>query len=204
MDPRSATVWRVKRALPWLLGVGILTTLVVVGLAQSGGEEKAPAAPTFDLPDARERLRGAPAPLAALHAQSAQLLDGGTKAFDARLAALEGTPVVINKWASWCGPCRAEFPAFQQVATRRGKQVAFLGVNGFDAREPAERFLRRFPVPFPSYADPDERISRSLRAPKNYPITVFVDRAGETAFIHQGFYETEARLEEDIDRYLKP
>ena len=109
---------------------------------------------------------------------------------------------MINKWASWCNPCRAEFPAFQQVATARGKQVAFLGVNASDARDPARRFLADFPVPFPSYVDPDEKIARRLKAPANYPITVFVDRAGKTAFIHQGGYTSQADLERDIDQYL--
>ena len=53
--------------------------------------------------------------------------DGGTDAFRRQLAALRGYPVVVNKWASWCGPCRFEFPFFQRLVTKRGKQVAFLG-----------------------------------------------------------------------------
>ena len=109
-------------------------------------------------------------------------------AFEKRLAALEGTPVVINKWASWCNPCRAEFPVFQQLATERGREIAFLGVNSGDSTEPARKFLAEYPVPFPSYLDPDEKIAREIRAPANYPVTVFVDARGETAFIHQGGY----------------
>ena len=58
---------------------------------------------------------------------------------------LRGHPVVINKWASWCDPCRAEFPAFQRVATERGREVAFLGLNAKDSRRPAERFLAAVP-----------------------------------------------------------
>jgi cytochrome c biogenesis protein CcmG, thiol:disulfide interchange protein DsbE len=201
----SATVWGVKRALPWLLGVAILTAVLVIGLSQAGGDgndENAAEAPPFDLRAAKAQLAGAPAPLAALHAQSAQLLEGGVPAFEKRLAALEGTPVVINKWASWCSPCRAEFPAFQRVATARGKEIAFLGVNGHDSTDPAERFLRLYPIPFPSYLDPDEKIAREIDAPANYPITVFVDARGKTAFIHQGGYTSDAALEADIDRYL--
>jgi len=191
----------VKRRLPWILGVVLLTVVLIVGLTQArqGGEED--AAP-FELGAARRELQGAPKPLAELHAQSAELLGGGVPAFEDRLAALKGHPVVINKWASWCNPCRAEFPAFQQVATARGKQVAFLGVNGSDSSDPARRFLADFPVPFPSYVDPDEKIARRIKAPANYPITVFVDRAGKTAFIHQGGYTSQADLERDIDRYL--
>ena len=193
-----------KRALPWIIGVVILTAVLVIGLSQAGGDgnkEAAPAA-SFDLDAARQRLAGAPQPLAKLHDQSAQLLDGGVPAFERRLAELRGTPVVINKWASWCGPCRGEFPVFQQVATDRGKEIAFLGVNSGDSTQPARKFLAEYPIPFPSYVDPDERIARKLKAPANYPITVFVDARGKTAFIHQGPYESREDLAADIDRYL--
>jgi cytochrome c biogenesis protein CcmG/thiol:disulfide interchange protein DsbE len=194
----------VKRALPWIAGVLILTAVLVVGLTQAGGrddESPAPSAP-FDLQAARKQLADAPPPLAALHEQSAQLLEGGVPAFEKRLAALRGTPVVINKWASWCNPCRAEFPAFQRIATERGREIAFLGVNGHDSTGPARRFLAQYPVPFPSYVDPDEKIARKIRAPANYPITVFVDAQGEIAFIHQGGYTSQEALAADIDRYL--
>lgn len=200
----SATVWVVKRALPWIAGVLILTAVVVVGLTQAGGRDDGSAPPSapFDLQAARERLEGSPPALAALHRQSAQLLQGGVPAFEKRLAALKGTPVVINKWASWCNPCRAEFPAFQRVATQRGREIAFLGVNGHDSAGPARRFLDQYPVPFPSYVDPDEKIAQEIKAPANYPITVFVDARGKTAFIHQGGYTSAQALAADIDRYL--
>jgi thiol-disulfide isomerase/thioredoxin len=191
----------VSRRWAWIVGGVLLAAVLAVGLLQAGsggGDEPE----SFDLAEARKSLRGAPAPLAALHEQSAALLDGGVRAFERRLKELEGRPVVINKWASWCGPCRAEFPVFQRVATERGREIAFLGVDGHDSREPAERFLAQYPVPFPSYVDPDEKISRRIRAPANYPITVFLDAQGETAFIKQGGYETADSLEADIDRYL--
>jgi thiol-disulfide isomerase/thioredoxin len=198
---RSATVWGVKRAVPWIIGVLLLTAVLAVGLSQAGdgSEEEAPA--QFDLQAAQRQLAGAPKPLAALHDQSAELLEGGVPAFEKRLAALEGTPVVINKWASWCAPCRAEFPVFQRVATERGKEIAFLGLNSGDSTQPARRFLGEYPVPFPSYVDPDEKIAREIKAPANYPITVFMDARGEISFIHQGPYETEQDLTADIDRY---
>ena len=193
-----------KRALPWVLGVAILTAVLVVGLSQAGSKSDDPAAKAapFDLAQAKRELAGAPAPLARLHAQSAELLDGGVPAFEKRLAELKGTPVVINKWASWCNPCRAEFPAFQQLGTERGKEIAFLGLNAGDSTSPARKFLSQYPVPFPSYVDPDEEIARELDAPANYPITVFVDRKGETAFIHQGGYTSAQDLADDVARYL--
>jgi thiol-disulfide isomerase/thioredoxin len=118
------------------------------------------------------------------------------------MAELKGTPVVINKWASWCGPCRAEFPAFQELATERGTEIAFLGVNAHDATDQARDFLARYPIPFPSYVDPDEKIARAIKAPANYPITVFVDAKGKTAFIHQGGYTSTDALAADVEQYL--
>jgi cytochrome c biogenesis protein CcmG, thiol:disulfide interchange protein DsbE len=196
----------VRRALPWLLGVVILTAVLVIGLTQAGGKQgeqsSSTSAPRFDLVEAKEQLDGSPAPLAALHDQSAELLEGGVPAFEDRLAALRGHPVVVNKWASWCNPCRAEFPAFQQVATERGDEIAFLGLNSSDSTQPARRFLTQYPVPFPSYVDPDEAIAREIKAPANYPITVFIDAQGKTAFIHQGGYVSKEELEADLDRYI--
>jgi cytochrome c biogenesis protein CcmG/thiol:disulfide interchange protein DsbE len=192
----------VIRRLLIALGALAVAAVVVLGLTQVGGGETPARAERFDLAAARERLAGAPAPLAALHAQANRLLDGGRSAFEERLDALEGRPVVINKWASWCGPCRAEFPAFQQVATERGREIAFLGVNSGDKRPAAERFLAERPIPFPSYEDPNEAIARAIKAPANYPMTVFLDARGRTAFIHAGGYRDAADLRADIDRYL--
>jgi thiol-disulfide isomerase/thioredoxin len=191
-----------RRAL-LLLATAALVAVLVIGLTQAGGGRgEAKPAPRFSLAEARRKLAGAPAPLAALHAQANRLLGGGRDAFTARLAALEGHPVVINKWASWCGPCQAEFSVFQQVATERGKVVAFVGVDGTDKRPSAERFLRRHPLPYPSYEDPHEAIARSVEAPANYPITVFRTARGRTAFIHPGLYASAADLRRDISRYL--
>jgi len=193
-----------KRVVPWVLGVVILTGVLVAGLLQAGDNGKDPVAAgaPFDLADAKRELAGAPAPLAALHAQSAELLGGGVPAFEKRLAELKGHPVVINKWASWCNPCRAEFPAFQQLATERGREIAFLGLNAGDSTDPARNFLAEYPVPFPSYEDPDEEIARKIKAPANYPITLFLDARGKTAFIHQGGYTSKEQLAADVDGYL--
>ena len=190
------------RRLLIVAGVVALTGVLVVGLLQAAGKKTDATTAPFDLQSAKARLAGSPAPLAALHAQSGQLLEGGVPAFRSRLRALRGHPVVINKWASWCNPCRAEFPAMQRAATDRGRTVAFVGLNSGDSRQPAKRFLASFPTPFPSYLDPDEDIARAIEAPANYPVTVFLDANGKPAFIHQGAYRSSAAIETDIDRYL--
>ena len=200
MRPWEAMRW----AITLLAAVG-LVALVVIGLTQAGDKatSSGPRAETFDLEDAQRRLEGAPAPLAALHRQANRLLPGGSKAFEARLNELRGHPVVVNKWASWCGPCRAELPILQQIATAHGREIAFLGVNARDKRPAAASFAERFPTPYPSYQDPREKISRVLDVPANFPATVFLDDDGKTVFVHQGGYATARDLQADIDEHLR-
>lgn len=182
--------------------LAILALTATFAIGGCGDESSGERAPAFDLQGALEDLRGAPADLAGLHAQANRLLGGGPEAFRRRLAALEGTPVVINKWASWCGPCKSEFPYFQQEAAARGREVAFLGLNAGDKPAAAREFLAEFPVPFPSYEDPDEDIASKYRASKFYPVTIFVDRTGEIAAVHPGEYRSREDLARDIERYL--
>jgi cytochrome c biogenesis protein CcmG/thiol:disulfide interchange protein DsbE len=190
------------RRIATIVGALVLVALLVVGLTQAGSGGGASTRHPFDLAKAERRLAGAPGPLASLHGQSAQLLGGGRAAFRQRLAALKGYPVVVNKWASWCGPCRTEFPIFQSLAVSKGKRVAFLGLNASDSSDPAHSFLRATPLPFPSYVDPKEQIAKSIQAPANYPITVFFDRRGRLLYIHQGGYRRQADLAADLRRYL--
>jgi thiol-disulfide isomerase/thioredoxin len=146
-------------------------------------------------------LEGAPPELARLRDEANQLLPGGVDALEERLAELEGTPVVINKWASWCGPCRFEFPFFQSQATKHGDEIAFLGVDSEDPEDAAVTFLEELPVPYPSYSDPESEIAESLDADREFPATVFIDSSGEQVFVHRGGYASEDDLIADIDRY---
>jgi cytochrome c biogenesis protein CcmG/thiol:disulfide interchange protein DsbE len=187
----------------FLLGAVALVVVLVIGLTQAGGkEEVGKGSDDFDLAQAKQQLAGAPAPLAGLHDQADELLDGGPDAFRKRLRALRGHPVVINKWASWCGPCRAELPILQKISTERGKEIAFVGLNARDKRAAAKRFIANYPVPYPSYEDPDETIARELKAPSNFPVTLFVDEDGKTVFTHQGGYRDAADLNADIEEHL--
>lgn len=191
------------RKFLWLGGGVAVIVAVVVGLSQTATTNEAPSTgdSRYSLADAREKLAGAPAPLAALHAQGNRLLPGGKDAVRDRLAELKGHPVVVNKWASWCGPCRAEFPFFQNVAVERGKEIAFLGLNSGDNQGDAKDFLADFPVPYPSYEDPNEKIATDLGAAAAYPVTVFYDAGGERVYVHQGGYASEADLVADIEKY---
>ena len=81
-----------------------------------------------------------------------------------------GIPVVVNKWASWCGPCREEFPEFQEQAIERGDEVAFIGLLSNDGPETGETFLSEpSRCRIPSYLDPDQEIADRLGHPARVP-----------------------------------
>lgn len=189
-----------SRRLLIALGALAVAAILVIGLTQAGSDSDTPDQTTMSLDQQLAQLRGAPPKLAALHDQANRLLPGAPKTFQARLRELRGTPIVVNKWASWCGPCRLEFPVFQRVGAKLGKRVAFIGLDGNDPREHAEKFLRQRPLSYPSYVDPDEKAARAIEAGRLYPTTVFIDAAGKRT-VHQGPYDTDADLERDIRRY---
>jgi cytochrome c biogenesis protein CcmG, thiol:disulfide interchange protein DsbE len=192
-----------RRGVLFVGGVVVLAVVLVVGLRQASSGNGSEKLPAFDLAQAKRSLSAAPAPLNGVYTQANELIGGGTSAFDQRLATLKGHPVVINKWASWCGPCQAEIPIFQNVAGQRGKQVAFLGLDANDKDPAARGFLAKKPLPYPSYTDPKEKITASLKMPVGpVPITIFIGANGSTQFIHTGQYQTAKQLNTDIDRYL--
>jgi cytochrome c biogenesis protein CcmG, thiol:disulfide interchange protein DsbE len=173
----------------------VAAALGAAGCASSGGDYGG------QHPDYAKALAGSPPPLAALHRQADQLLPGGKDAYEARIAALRGYPAVVNVWASWCGPCRFEFPRFQQAAAEYGRRVAFFGVDTQDSDDAASTFLEEAPVPYPSYTDTGKDIGDAVGATLGLPDTAFYDRRGKLVYLKQGPYTDAAELRADIERF---
>jgi cytochrome c biogenesis protein CcmG/thiol:disulfide interchange protein DsbE len=186
--------------LRWCFAVAALvaTAVAVAACGEGSGGE-----PGHQPPDYAKDLAGAPQPLAALYDQANRLLPGGVEAFRQRLADLNGHPVVVNKWASWCGPCREEMPWFQTLSARLGERIAFLGVNTDDSSDAAQGFLDEFPLPYPSYSDPDGEIADELDATVGFPATAIYDTRGEQVHLQQGQYASQEALASDIRRYAR-
>ncbi len=198
LQPLSAMT--LKR-LTLAIGALALATLLLVGLLQLPSSSNPSAPARLTAVQMRVALLGSPAPLAGLHAQGSEVLSGGLPALRARLAQLRGRPVVVNKWASWCEPCRAEFGVFQHVSVSEGRRVAFVGIDSGDtSRADAAAFLRSFPVSYPSYYDHSGQAGLAITDSTFTPVTVFYNRAG-SQFIHQGPYPSIAKLEADVRRY---
>ncbi len=149
-------------------------------------------------PPAKARPGGA---LARNRADANRFVGDGRDALEARLAALKGDPVVVNMWASWCGPCRAEFPFFAAAAKRHAARVAFVGVDVTDDRDSAQAFVDKEPPGFVSIYDGDGKAARSLGAGRVMPTTVFVGRDGKVAYRKLGGYAKAEQLDADIRRY---
>ena len=189
-------------ARPPRLALALASLLAAVAVAGCSGSGAGNPASRLSTEQAKAPIPGAPPQLAAIRSQASQLLGGGKDAFDARLAQLQGTPLVVNKWASWCGPCRLEFPWFQSLAQKRGGQIAFLGVDGNDSDGAAKGFLEELPLPYPSYTDPHLEIAQELGGPPHaFPTTDFYDRTGKMVFSHPGVYPSEQALIADVQKY---
>ncbi|MBJ6763901.1 redoxin domain-containing protein [Myxococcaceae bacterium JPH2] len=114
-------------------------------------------------------LKGKPAPAFTLRA-----LDTGERV---SLEELKGRPVVLNFWASWCGPCQQEHPVLEWGAREYGSQAVFLGVVFEDTEDNAREFLSRMGASFPQLVDPRSRMAVDYGV-AGVPETYFIDPNG--------------------------
>lgn len=98
-----------------------------------------------------------------------------------------GQVLLINFWASWCGPCREEMPLLDQLSQRYGPLgFTMLGINVEEDSSLADRFLQGTPVDFPILYDRENAVSK-LYDVIAMPTTVLVDRQGNIRFVHHGY-----------------
>ena len=123
-------------------------------------------------------LTGKPAPDFALKSSTGENL---------RLSEFRGDVVMINFWATWCGPCRQEMPLLDQLYSRY-ERVGFnlLGVNIDDDSNRAMNMIRELGVSFPVLFDARKEVSK-LYDVDAMPVTVLVDREGNVRYVHQGY-----------------
>jgi cytochrome c biogenesis protein CcmG, thiol:disulfide interchange protein DsbE len=161
-----------------IVGVLALLGLLVYGLTTKADDTRvdeslargdAPLAPAFDLPV----LEPGTLPPRLDRDLRPQFADG-----ELSLRELEGTPVVLNFWASWCIPCREEAPVLQQGWERFGPQgILFLGLNMQDLTDDARGFLDEFGVTYPSIREPSNEIARAYGT-TGIPETYFISGRG--------------------------
>ncbi len=104
-----------------------------------------------------------------------------------KLSELRGEVVMINFWASWCGPCRQEMPLLDALYQRyQPMGFTILGVNVDENVDDAQRLLKEIPVSFPVLFDSDNKVA-DLYELVAMPSTVLVDRDGNMRFVHLGY-----------------
>lgn len=120
-----------------------------------------------------------------------------------KLSEFRGEVVMINFWASWCGPCRQEMPLLDQLYTRYSPMgFTILGVNVEENSALAEKLLEEIPVSFPILYDSENKVTE-LYEVMAMPSTIMVDRDGNMRYLHLGYmpgYEVdyEAQIKELI------
>lgn len=117
-----------------------------------------------------------------------------------KLSELRGQVVMINFWASWCGPCRQEMPILDQLYQRYEPMgFTLLGVNVEEDSAAAEKVLREIPVSFPVLYDSKNQVSENYQV-RAMPSTFLIDRDGKVRYLHKGY---KPGYEEDYQQQVR-
>ncbi len=146
----------------------------------------------------RSIAAGDPAP-----AFAAATLDGDTLS----LAALQGEAVLLNIWATWCGPCREEMPGLQRLHEELGEQglrVVGVSIDSRAASRDVRDFLSSYGISFTILHDPEERVTRAFRT-TGVPETFLIDREGKIVRRWIGLFDpTSAETRASVNQALAP
>ena len=164
------------RILPALALMALVSGLAASASAPASADAPAAAAPDFNLP-ARD----------------------GSKV---HLSELKGQVVMINFWASWCGPCRQEMPLLQQIQAKyEPLGFTLLGVNVEPDSAEAEKWLKNVPVTFPILFDRENSVSARFGV-EAMPSSVLIDREGNVRHVHRGYKPGDEAVYADLIRGL--
>jgi thiol-disulfide isomerase/thioredoxin len=167
-----------ERRQRWPFGLLTLMLVAVVGIGILVFGNRSPSTTTTSIP-----LLGATVPTDGIAPNFAiDLLDGGTFILSDELAV--GRPVILNLWASWCGPCREEMPELD-AAARAHPEVSFIGVAVRDDPIAAEQFAAEVAVGYPLAIDETGFVAQSYPSP-GLPATFFITPDGRIARILYG------------------
>ncbi|MFN4218832.1 MAG: DUF3179 domain-containing (seleno)protein [Candidatus Bipolaricaulia bacterium] len=124
-----------------------------------------------------------------------ETLDGGV----IQLSKLRGHKVILNFWASWCAPCRAEMPDFERIYQEYKDRLTILGINMREDRQTIEKFLRAVPISYPIVLDPQGTTVKAYRVIAQ-PATFWIDEQGQIIERKFGAY-TRAELEHTVRKF---
>ena len=182
------------RRRTWQSGIGLILALLLLGAC--GGSDAAtqakqvvalvdlPAGPGHGYPMAQVDAEPAPGGLlkpGEVAPDFSLVLDDGRYL---QLSDLKGHPVVLNFWATWCGPCRLEMPELVKTANA-DENLTVLAVNVQEARSPVEDFAAEFQMNMPVVLDKDGKVRNLFRVP-GLPTTYFIDSTGKIASVVVG------------------
>jgi len=122
---------------------------------------------------------------------------------EGNLPELKGKVVLVDFWASWCGPCRAAFPALKEIAGKYKDQVVIVGVSLDEDKEDMDGFVRKMTPNFPIVRDPKGKLAEKLDV-QSIPSTFILDAQGRIAAIHSGYGGDTTKKEfiETIDKLI--
>jgi peroxiredoxin len=173
---------RARRQRQTMLQAGVLVGLVALvvalaaGIAAGQGRVSGPARLGQAMPDFT---------LASLAGQPVKLSD------------YAGRPVLLNAWATWCPPCRAEMPALQAFyEAHRAEGLELLAVNAGEAESLVASFIGETGFTFPVLLDPAMQVLEGLGV-RSYPTSILIGRDGQVKLIHTGLFTPQA-LEADV------
>ena len=185
-----------SRKAAWLAMGAVALALALIWLAPGVGHVDDPASSTADVPGDPDDVQ-ATGKVAPMHFT---LQDMNGKAVD--LASFKGRVVLINFWATWCGPCRAEIPSLVELQDKYAKDLTILGVSIDDTADKLKPYAAEFKMNYPVLVGNGHQDMQDAFGPLfGIPVSVIVGRDGKIAKKHSGI-ATKEQFEREIKALL--